>query len=81
MSPVPGVLYTGSAHLLPTRYSYGVTAEELAYLLIELDVKDAALLDGGASTEMIFDGEVVNKPSYQGEERPMASAFVVIKRD
>lgn len=62
-------------------YSYGVTAEELAYLLIELDVKDAALLDGGASTEMIFDGEVVNKPSYQGEERPMASAFVVIKRD
>ncbi|HBN83020.1 MAG TPA: exopolysaccharide biosynthesis protein [Clostridiales bacterium] len=62
-------------------YSYGVTAKELADILIEMDIKDAAMLDGGASSEMYFEGDVVNKPSYKGEERPMASAFVVVKKD
>ncbi len=59
-------------------YSVGVTAKELADILINLDVIDAVMLDGGASSEMIFNGEIVSRPSYKGQERPMASAFIVV---
>ena len=36
---------------------------------------EAALLDGGASSQMIVDGRIVNKPST-GKERLIASAFI-----
>jgi exopolysaccharide biosynthesis protein len=58
-------------------YSEGLTAKELADLLIEIGVEDAAMLDGGASTEMIVDGEIVNRPSYRGQERKIAGALAV----
>ena len=35
------------------------------------------MLDGGASTEMIVDGEIVNRPSYRGQERKIAGALAV----
>lgn len=57
-------------------YSEGVTGKQLADILISLGVKEAALLDGGASSEMIYKGEVVNRPST-GKERLLASAFVI----
>jgi len=59
-------------------YSIGVTGKQLADILISEGVKEAALLDGGASSEMIVDGKIVNKPSA-GKERLIASAFVVIR--
>lgn len=58
-------------------YSYGLTAEELAELLIELGAKDAAMLDGGASTQMIIEGKTINRPSFRGEGRPLAGGFIV----
>ncbi|WP_010246313.1 phosphodiester glycosidase family protein [Acetivibrio cellulolyticus] len=58
-------------------YSIGVSAKELADILIDYGVKDAAMLDGGASTEMILKGKIVNKPSFDGKERPLGGALVV----
>ena len=58
-------------------YSIGMTANELAGYLIGIGVKDAAMLDGGASTEMIVEGKVVNRPSHGAEERKIAGALLV----
>lgn len=57
-------------------YSTGLTGKELADALIAEGVTEAALLDGGASSEMIINGEIVNKPST-GKERLLASGFIV----
>lgn len=62
-------------------YSAGLTGKELGKLLLELGVSDAAMLDGGASTEMIVDGKVVNRPSFKGQERPLGGAIAVILKD
>lgn len=58
-------------------YSDGFTASELADFLLEQGVHDAAMLDGGASSEMIVEGEIVNRPSFMGRERKIAGALVV----
>ena len=56
--------------------SDGMTIKELAQKLLELGVKDAANLDGGASSEMIIEGEIVNSPSA-GRERMVACGFII----
>lgn len=61
-------------------YSIGVTGQELADILISVGVTEAAILDGGASSEMIYRGEIVNKPST-GKERLLASGFVIYYPD
>ncbi len=57
-------------------YSRGVTGKQLADIMIALGASEAAILDGGASSEMIVGNAVVNKPST-GKERLLASGFVV----
>lgn len=57
-------------------YSKGLTGRQLADALISIGVTEAALLDGGASSEMIFGGEIVNRPST-GKERLLASGFII----
>ena len=59
-------------------YSAGFTGRELAEYLISCDVKDAAMLDGGASTEMLVEGKLVSRPSFKGEERPLAGGILVL---
>lgn len=59
-------------------YSAGLTGGELAECLIGLGVVNAAMLDGGASTEMIVEGRIVNRPSFKGQERPLAGGLAVI---
>lgn len=59
-------------------YSEGMTFRELGEFLLEYGVENAAMLDGGASTEMIFNGKIVNKPSFKGQERPVGGGIVVI---
>ena len=59
-------------------YSAGVTGKQLADILLSAGVTEAALLDGGASSEIIVGGEIVNKPSA-GQERLIASAFVITR--
>ncbi|GAA3656628.1 phosphodiester glycosidase family protein [Microbacterium marinilacus] len=48
-------------------YSRGATLPELAEILRDLGAQTAYNLDGGGSSEMWFDGEVVNRPSNGGE--------------
>lgn len=48
-------------------YSRGVTLTEAAQMLIDLGATTAYNLDGGGSSTMYFDGEVVNQPSNGGE--------------
>jgi hypothetical protein len=58
-------------------YSQGFTASQLADYLLSLGIRDAAMLDGGASSEMIVQGEIVNQPSFKGEERPLGGGFAI----
>jgi len=48
-------------------YSRGVTMIELADIMVSLGATTAYNLDGGGSSTMYFDGEVVNRPSNGGE--------------
>ena len=59
-------------------YSKGMTGRELGEFLADYGVVNAAMLDGGASSEMIFNGTIVNKPSFKGQERPLAGGLLVI---
>jgi exopolysaccharide biosynthesis protein len=53
----------------------GIDALSLAQLLLGLGCKDALMLDGGTSTSMCIDGEVIT-PS-DGVPRPIANAVLV----
>ena len=48
-------------------YSAGVTLTELADILVDLGATTAYNLDGGGSSTMYFNGDVVNQPSNGGE--------------
>jgi len=48
-------------------YSEGVTLTELADIMVDLGATTAYNLDGGGSSTMYFNGEVVNQPSNGGE--------------
>lgn len=58
--------------------SDGLTGKELALILKEMEITHAAFLDGGASSEMIIGGKIVNSPSA-GRERMISSCFVIIE--
>jgi exopolysaccharide biosynthesis protein len=58
-------------------YSEGLTGKELGGVLLKYGIKDAAMLDGGASTAMMVKGKLVNRPSFKGQERPLGGAIVV----
>ncbi len=48
--------------------SAGMTLAELAQYLLKLGAVDAVNFDGGGSSEMVINGQIVNKPS-DGQER------------
>lgn len=50
-----------------TGYSRGVTMTELAKIMQSLGATTAYNLDGGGSSTMYFNGEVINRPSNGGE--------------
>ncbi|MFO7612888.1 MAG: phosphodiester glycosidase family protein [Clostridia bacterium] len=59
-------------------YSSGTTGRETADLMIKLGFTDAAMLDGGASSQMIYLGETVSRPSVSGTQRPLAGGFMIV---
>ncbi len=61
-------------------FSVGMNLNELAAFLLELGATDAMNLDGGGSTTMFLDGEVVNKPSDKEGERKVSDAILVFPR-
>ena len=54
--------------------SKGLTLQELATYFLRLGARDAVNLDGGGSSVMVINGEIVNKPS-DGWERPVSMAL------
>jgi hypothetical protein len=59
------------------RWSRGATLGELRSTLRDLGAVDALNLDGGGSSEMVVDGEVVNRPS-DGRERRITNAVLIL---
>ncbi|GED08513.1 phosphodiester glycosidase family protein [Cellulosimicrobium cellulans] len=57
-------------------YSRGVTMTELAGIVQDLGATTAYNIDGGGSSTLYFDGEVVNSPS-QGRERGTSDVLYV----
>lgn len=57
--------------------SGGATLEELSDVMIDLGAVEALNLDGGGSSTMVINGEVVNTPS-DGQERAVSSSIVVL---
>lgn len=49
-------------------HSYGVEVKELAEIFAKLGCKAAYNLDGGASAVMVFDGEIISRPSNGGRD-------------
>lgn len=56
--------------------SVGMTYKELAQFMHKIGVKAGMGLDGGATSTMYIDGEVVNSP-LTGKERPVSNALIV----
>lgn len=59
------------------RWSVGMTLKEEAKFLKSLGAVDAINLDGGGSSEMWINGEVVNRPS-DGQERRVSSSVLIL---
>ena len=57
--------------------SMGATLEDLIAILLEHGAVNAANLDGGSSTQMIYDGETLNKNASVIGERPLPTTFLV----
>jgi len=60
--------------------SVGMTFADLQGLSDRLELTDALNLDGGGSTTMVVDGEVVNQPSDPAGPRPVSDAILVMRR-
>lgn len=60
-------------------YSIGVTGIEAAELMRKLGCVDAVLLDGGASSTLVINGELINKPSFRQREKKIAHIITIEK--
>lgn len=57
----------------------GATPLDVQNILLSRGAYNAALLDGGSSTTMYYNGRVINQPSSSFGERTVATAFYVEK--
>ena len=51
-----------------TSVSEGLSLQDLAQVLLDLGAKTAYNLDGGGSSPMVFQGDVVNRPTTNGKK-------------
>ncbi|NEW04482.1 hypothetical protein GK047_00395 [Paenibacillus sp. SYP-B3998] len=58
-------------------HSVGATLKEVQDLFLEDGVINAGFLDGGASSELVYNNDLVTKPSSRYGERRLPSAFLV----
>jgi exopolysaccharide biosynthesis protein len=61
------------------KHSKGFTLKELATCMKELGAFDAVNLDGGGSTGLTLDGNILNSPS-DGKERKISNALLVLQK-
>lgn len=67
-------------------WSAGVTLGELTEMMAFLQATDALNLDGGGSSTMVLNGELMNRPSdgavngNPGQERPVANVVALFRR-
>jgi len=57
--------------------SLGATLEECQNVMLSHGAYNAANLDGGASTEMIYNNKIINHPSSSAGPRYIPSAFII----
>lgn len=59
-------------------WSAGTTQAETQSLMLALGIRDATMLDGGGSTQLVVDGALRNRPCCDATTRPVATvaAFV-----
>lgn len=62
-----------------SKESIGATFKDVQDILLEYGAYNAALLDGGSSTTMYYDGNVINHPCSSDGERVIPSVFMVNK--
>ena len=60
--------------------SRGMSLNEFADLMLSYNVYNALNLDGGGSSTMVINGEVVNHPSDDTGERKVGSAIYILKK-
>lgn len=60
-------------------YSKGITGIESAELMKKLGCVDAVLLDGGASSSLVINNKLVNKPSFKQKEKKIAHIITIEK--
>ena len=58
--------------------SFGATLKDVQDILLNYGAVNAANLDGGSSTTMYFNGNVINKPSDKLGERTVPTTFIVV---
>jgi exopolysaccharide biosynthesis protein len=57
--------------------SEGANFDDLAEIFLGLGAHEALNLDGGGSTTLVVNGQIINQPSDKTGERPVASVLVV----
>ncbi|MDF2723978.1 MAG: hypothetical protein K0Q59_3653 [Paenibacillus sp.] len=58
--------------------SVGATLKEVQDLLLKEGAVNAGMMDGGASSELVYNGQLVTKPSSKYGERRLPSGVVVL---
>ncbi|MBI3589895.1 MAG: phosphodiester glycosidase family protein [Candidatus Melainabacteria bacterium] len=61
-------------------YSVGLSLNDLAEFLIKLDLKEAINLDGGGSTTLVANGEIINKLS-EHHERKISNGLLIFYKE
>ena len=60
--------------------SLGLSITETGDVARALGMVDGMNLDGGGSTTMVIDGDVINQPSDATGERPVGDALLILPR-
>lgn len=81
-APPSGSAQTAQSSLLCCRDAQpavlGVSRQQLAEIMVEYGAVNAGNLDGGASSDMYFNGEYVNVCNTSGGPRGIPTAVVVM---
>ena len=81
--PRTAIGYTSDNHLIimvvdgRQATSRGVSLEELAQMMKQLNCYEALNLDGGGSSAIIVNGKLLNRPAGKRDQREVMSAIMV----